>query len=576
MRSWSDLIRLVAGAVCTLWLTGCANQIPPAGGPMDAEGPQIVATWPAPFTVNFDGERVEFSFDEYVDQRSFEESVFISPAVDEYEFSWSGRVVELVFLEPLRDSTTYVITVGTDVVDLEPSRRNRLRDAFTMAISTGPTIDRGLLAGRVYQRTPSDEISGVTVLAYHLGGVRPDTLSPLTTLPTYATQTGGDGTWRLPHVRLGTYRLLAIRDEFRNLLYDREIDEYAVPVADIRLTSSDTARTDMVMHLGREDTTGPRLVNVEPKDRNHLELTFSEEVDSSADRTLQVSITDTLDGRSVPVFVVVPGLGDFKKATILCDYLTTDRTYVVRAVRVFDLRGNPGIAGAVARIFTGPAALDTLAPQIVSVTPRDSTRDLDPQLSIDLTFSQPILTETASALSASFAGPGGVVVPAAVSWPLPTLARVMPPEPLDREQWYVVSIAVKGLRDWKTARLADTVVTLRFATRDPENDGSIEGMVVDESDSDTSGPVIVLAREVKIRQPKIVTSIASQTGAFRLEGLSAGRFLVHAFRDRNANARLDPGRPYPLEPSERRSLTSDTLRVRPRWPLEGLRIRIPR
>jgi hypothetical protein len=557
-------------------LSGCANQIGPSGGPMDAEGPQIVATWPAPFTTHFHGDRIEFSFDEYVDQRSFEESVFISPSVAEYEFDWSGQVVELIFLEPLRDSTTYVITVGTDVVDLEPTRRNRMAEAFTMAISTGPTIERGLLAGRVVPLKPSDVVSGIMVLAYHLRGLRPDTLNPLTTPPTYATQTGGDGTFRLPHIRLGPYRLLAIRDEFRNLLYDRETDEYAVPSADILLTPADTGRTNIVLQMAKEDTTGPRLVSVEPRDRNHVDLGFSEEIDTSAEQSLQVSITDTLDGRSIPVFVLIPDPSDLKKTSLLCDYLTTDRPYLIRAERVYDLAGNAGLLDAVARMFSGPSAIDTLPPRLVAVMPRDSTRDVEPTLGIELTFSQPILAESMPGVSGSFARAGLPSVRAVVSWPVPTRARVMPVVPLARDQWYAASIVVSGLQDWKTSRLADTIVTVRFTTRDPENDGSIEGVVEDESEADTTGPIIVAAREVKVRQPKIITATAGVSGSFVLQGLPAGRFIVHAYRDRNANGRFDPGLPFPLNPSERRTMDSDTLRVRPRWPLEGLRLRLPR
>jgi hypothetical protein len=414
------------------------------------------------------------------------------------------------------------------------------------------------------------------VLAYHLGGVRVDTLSPLTTTPTYATQTGKDGTFRLPHIRLGPYRLLAIRDEFRNLLYDRETDEYALPASDVRLTTADSGRTTIVLQMGKEDTTGPRLVSAEPKDRNHIDLGFSEEIDTSVARSLQVSITDTLDGRSIPVFVIMPDLADLKKASLLCDYLTTDRPYIIRAEQVFDLAGNPGLKGSVARTFIGPSALDTLPPGLVAVTPRDSTRDLEPTLNIELTFSQPILAESMSGVSGSFAGAGLASVPGIVSWPMPTRARVTPVAPLVRDQWYAASIRVSGLQDWKTARLADTIVTVRFATRDPENDGSIEGVVADESEADSTGPVIVMAREIKLRQPRIVTAIAGPSGRFVLQGLPAGRFIVHAFRDRNANGRFDPGLPFPRAPSERRTQESDTLRVRPRWPLEGLQLRLPR
>lgn len=563
-------------ALAFLMLAGCANQIPPSGGPVDAEGPVILATSPAPFTVGFDGDRVEFVFDEYVDQRSFEESVFLSPAVEDLEFEWSGKVVEIIFREPLRDSTTYVLTVGTDVTDLELARRNRMREAFTFAFSTGPRIDRGLISGRIYPRLPSDQIAGVMVLAYHLRGVRPDTLDPTTTRADYVTQTGSDGSFRLPHIRLGPYSLFAVRDEYRNVLYDREADDFAVPAGEVLLLPQDTARVGMVLQLSREDTTGPRLIRIEPKDRNHIVIGFSEEVDTGAGRSVVVSVVDTVDDRSVAVFVVVPALDDLKTSTIVCDYMVPDRPYVARVDRVFDLSGNPGIPGTVARSFNGPSNVDTIGARLLTVSMRDSTRDVDTDAAVFLTFSEPVSPETTPGVTGVFRTDGGRLIPAAVSWPIPTLARISPSVTLDRTTWYVLTISARAVQDWKNVPIPDTILALHLATRDVDNDGSIEGWVADESLTDTSGRIIVMAREIKQRQPQIITTRAASTGVFRLEGLSAGRFVLHAYRDRNANGVLDPGKPFPFEPSERRSALSDTLRVRPRWPLEGLSIRIPR
>jgi hypothetical protein len=197
-------------------------------------------------------------------------------------------------------------------------------------------------------------------------------------------------------------------------------------------------------------------------------------------------------------------------------------------------------------------------------------------MTIAVTFSEPVSAGTANALTGSFVAAGGTTVAATVSWPIATLARVSPAVSLERARWYVLTISAKSLEDWKNMPIPDTVITLHLATRDSDNDGSIEGRVIDESQADTSGQIIVVAREIKQHQAQVITAMAASSGAFRLEGLAAGRFVVHAFRDRNANEILDVGLPFPFIPADRRSDLSDTLRVRPRWPLEGLSIRIPR
>ena len=76
----------------------CANQLPPTGGVIDKIPPEIIEVSPANGTVNFDGNSVEITFSEYVDKRSVQNSVFISPAVEgEIEYDWSGKSLEIIF-----------------------------------------------------------------------------------------------------------------------------------------------------------------------------------------------------------------------------------------------------------------------------------------------------------------------------------------------------------------------------------------------------------------------------------------------------------------------------------------------
>ncbi|MEX0737056.1 MAG: Ig-like domain-containing protein, partial [Bacteroidota bacterium] len=135
-------------------LLSCAGQVPPEGGPVDTDPPLIVSTIPPPGTTLFAGDRVILEFDEYVDRRSVEQSIFVSPPVGSLEFDWSGREVEITFSDRLRENTTYVVNIGTDVVDLR--NRNKMAQAFSFAFSTGGEIDFGAIEGKVYTSKPAD------------------------------------------------------------------------------------------------------------------------------------------------------------------------------------------------------------------------------------------------------------------------------------------------------------------------------------------------------------------------------------------------------------------------------------
>jgi hypothetical protein len=48
-------------------LPGCANIIPPSGGPRDSIPPLLLKAEPGDSSVNFKGSRITFTFDEFVD-----------------------------------------------------------------------------------------------------------------------------------------------------------------------------------------------------------------------------------------------------------------------------------------------------------------------------------------------------------------------------------------------------------------------------------------------------------------------------------------------------------------------------
>jgi len=98
----------------------------------------------------------------------------------------------------------------------------------------------------------------------------------MTAKPDFITQTGKSGDFFLHHIPFGNYRIFAIRDEYRNLVYDREVDEYGVPSSTIHISQSDTLVAGVLMQLAKEDTTGPWLVKASAPDRNHIIAEFSE------------------------------------------------------------------------------------------------------------------------------------------------------------------------------------------------------------------------------------------------------------------------------------------------------------
>ncbi len=193
-----------------LFLSDCANQLPPGGGEVDKIPPEIVEVYPANGTTSFHDDYFEIGFSEYVDKRSVQDAIFISPAFEgQLKFDWSGKYLTVYFPEALRDSTTYVLTVGTDLVDY--NNKNRMKKAYILTFSTGDKIDTRVVTGKVYDAKPE----GILIFAYKLKGEQ----NLLSKKPDYISQTGNDGSYLLGGLAAASYRIFAVKDEFRDMIF---------------------------------------------------------------------------------------------------------------------------------------------------------------------------------------------------------------------------------------------------------------------------------------------------------------------------------------------------------------------
>jgi hypothetical protein len=369
-------------------LMSCAGQRSPEGGPIDTEPPVIISTNPPNYTTRFQGSSITIEFSEYVDHRSVEGAVFVSPSLGPLKFDWSGRELEMEFFEKLRRSTTYVVTIGTDAADL--NNRNKMAQAYALAFSTGDDIDHGGIAGRVFSRKESDSPLGIMVFAYKLRDLNPDTLNPTTSKPDYVTQTGKNGEFALQHLSFDRYRVFAIRDEYKNLLYDPETDDYAGAPSDFAITPFDTLRSNVWLKLGREDTTATRLTKVSPMNQRHVLAEFSSAVDTASLRSNMFHIADTSNQSGLKVISVYPIFPKMMTVVVATD---TQSSKAVYRLSLCPLRGANGLRlnpTASTLVFNASDARDSLPLRIQSVSLPDTSREVELYPELSLQFSDAV------------------------------------------------------------------------------------------------------------------------------------------------------------------------------------------
>jgi hypothetical protein len=543
----------------------CAGQGPPSGGSPDSTPPTVVSTFPEQNTTDFRGNRLVFEFSEYVDRRSVEDAFFVSPSLGPLEFEWSGREVEVAFDQPLREQITYVVTIGTDVKDVRAG--NRMTESFTLAFSTGAHIDSAAIEGRVFD----EKAEGLTVLAYNLSRWSSDSLDPAVCKPDYATQTGKGGAFRLEHLAWGTYRILVIRDQYKNLLYDPQVDEYGVLTRDVELNRDRPFVPGLQSRMTKEDTTRPFLLDARAFERNLARMRFSEPVNPFDLVSGSVVITDTTTSESISILDISYMIRPPSTVLLTTGDLDSANTYRLVVESVRDTAGNLISTKSNAAIFRGSDTRDTTKPYVFSMSVSDSARDIAFDASLSLTFSEPVVR---SSFEHGFrlVDSTGSDVEGMFRWESSGRVMFLPSRPLLPFAWYRIRIVLDSLCDRSGNHFVDSVFSRAFQTITTRKLGSIRGIVDDRLSNDSS-LVYVFATSVtdKLAAPRAIE--LARPGSFEFTDLPEGKYQLSAFRDSNGDGRFGYGKPFSFAPAERFAVYPDTVKVRARWPLEGVVIR---
>jgi hypothetical protein len=187
--------------------TGCANIVPPEGGPRDTLPPVITKTSPPSNTKNFTDKRITLTFDEYVDLDNVQQNLIVSPVPDNIpNVSRKLNEVTIRIRDTLEPNTTYSFNFGKSIKDVNES--NIMKD-FTYIFSTGPYIDSLQFGGKVILAETNEPDSTLTVMLH----TTPEDSAVYHKRPRYITKLDAKGSFRFSNLPPGTYYLYAMKDE---------------------------------------------------------------------------------------------------------------------------------------------------------------------------------------------------------------------------------------------------------------------------------------------------------------------------------------------------------------------------
>ncbi|PKL89414.1 MAG: hypothetical protein CVV23_05185 [Ignavibacteriae bacterium HGW-Ignavibacteriae-2] len=551
MAKFAKITILFFMLIFGIW--SCASQIGPSGGEIDKTPPEITFIYPKDKTVNYGENFIEIEFSEYVDKRSVQDAIFISPSVKgKIEYSWSGTSVELMFEDSLRKNITYTVTVGTDVIDL--NNRNNLAQAYSFTFSTGPEIDFCSIEGKVYDKNPL----GIFIFAYQLTDTIPN---PITQKPEYISQVGARGNYKISGMAPSTYRIFAVNDSFRDMLYNAGDDKYACPFSDITLTKSDSLYTSLNFRLSVEDTIAPAVSNVTMTDKNHILVEFSEPVDSSQLSAKNFSIFDSTSAIQHNVRYLFKGKNKAGKYFLsFSDSLVLANENYLIVKNIFDKSGNNLTNQSYS--FTVSVKPDTTAPTIQSLEteyPGKTIDFLNPYfiLNFDDAIDDGNLSQ-----SISIKNKNKKVIGFSHTKIDDASFRININEELKSKEDYKIEFKYKFINDaagnnLDTATYKSNIITI--------NEMEFSGLSGKVEKTEDDGVIVEIAN-VEFPEVKYHSKI-KESQVFNFQRVRPGKYILWGYVDKNVNDKFDYGKVKPFEYSEKFSVYPDTLKLGARWPV---------
>ena len=532
-----------------IFLSGCANQLPPGGGEVDRIPPEVVNIYPSDETTNFKDDYLEIEFSEYVDKRSFQDALFISPYIEGgMDYSWTGTTVTVEFKEPLKKDITYTVNVGSDVVDL--NNKNRMANSFTFTFSTGDKIDKRMISGKVYAEKPE----GVLIYAYRLGA-ETDTL--LRSKPDYVSQTGNTGTYELKGLGESDYRVFAVLDQYRDLIYDLDQDLIGIPYQDVSLKDEDTLFTDLNFKLFKADTTAPRLFKGIMTDEKHILVTLSEDIDNKLIVPSNFFLIDSTTNKSSLLKFVFKKYGKVDELVLVPEEKPSiDNSVYVIAKALRDSLDNEYQNDFVP--ITISDRPDTTSIGIIATEPqRNGTIDFI-NSKVKFYFDD-AFDKNGIQGSVTFTDTLGNSVPFNISYDDDATLVMSSLKDLKADKDFIIKLDLNNFID-AAGNKRDSVYRFDFNTISGLDFTGVSGKVGNLGDK--VNPVLVLESfDVKGRQYQKRLSGEN----FSFDRIEAGKYFLWYYSDADSNFQYDYGWPEPLKYSERFSVYADTLKLKPRW-----------
>lgn len=199
---------LIAALFIPFTFTGCANIIPPSGGPRDTIPPRLVMAVPKDSILQFNANKILLTFDEYVDVKDVQKNLIVSPSPKSTPIIKNHlKNITIQLKDTLHPNTTYSINFGNAIRDVN---EGNILKSFIYVFSTGNQLDTFSFRGKVVlAETGKTDSTLIVVLHENLN----DT-AIIKDVPEYYARVNGKGNFVFRFLPAKTFAAYVLPDDY--------------------------------------------------------------------------------------------------------------------------------------------------------------------------------------------------------------------------------------------------------------------------------------------------------------------------------------------------------------------------
>ena len=560
--------------ILLLWLAGgCASDRPPTGGALDTSPLQVLFSNPAPSAVNVSPQRIHLTFNHYISGRQLLNALLFSPSIGKYDISVHGKEVDIRVLNPLEKNRTYLITLDKNLRD---TQGRTFPGPYTIAFSTGPLIDTGVISGKVVNADFSPATNAL-LLAFSEQSDSAAAASLLTREPDCLIQANAAGAFSFNNIGKGSYKIIAVNNRNNDLRYNYKTEEVGLSSASLVPAGS----SNLMFRLDGLQSKSDGIVSCSPLEEQLLEITFGRPVNITSFNPEKLEI------RHAESHALIPAVTWFSKNRSLYE-----RTFLIVTAKLqpnepylISYRGDDG-TGTIRTIpFYGSSRPKVNHPLSITIAPDNGSNPANLDLAwpslgraVLIRLSDPpTVSELIHAITLSERASGAE---SKLRFSLikidPRTFALKPANEFQPGRSYSVRINPADLTGTTDKSEKTKPVVSQFRTAEKKECGSISGT------GHASGKYAVIEAKLSgSASTYSTTALCDKNGTFRylFPELPPGSYTLSAFipagsRPPAPYQQWNPGSIEPYRPAEAFGFFAEPVKVRAGWTTEHIDIQI--